>query len=920
MNTSDILTRDLPDPDSAGRFLRQLSEQHPSYFKKLSKKEGLLSDVLTLASYSPLIATTLLQNPEYVWWLDRRRVEKGVRTKDELLESLARFSLTNSQIPHNILLARFRRRELTRIFLADIRRLLTVAEITEGISNLADAILENAARVADQELQNRFGLPQEIDEKGRTAPAAFAVVSLGKLGSRELNYSSDIDLLFLYSAEGMTSSTGTREAVTNREYFSKLAESISRHVGSQTGEGAAYRVDLRLRPHGRVGPLAMSVDDTVRYYTGEAHGWERQVLIRSRVSAGSADIFQRFFSRVEANVFSTDLTVEKALASVRNSKQKIDIQNRGGRDYDVKLGRGGIREIEFIAQALQLAYGGRDKWLRAPHTLISLSRLADRGLIGESELTELYDAYNFLRRLEHVLQMENGLQTHTVPGDNDRRLLVARRIDCGSVDEFNAELSRHTLSVRRVFDRVFAEADELTRLPPANDDLAEPVRDGHEHPVEAFADGELPREIRTALEKSDVQLAIDAKQLTILSDAIAVSPRIAEFVAAAPQLINELPHGVEDARERDHLSRLVSAVESASDLGTRIAGLRKAWAKMHFELIVLDAAGKISLAEVKLLQTKLAEASIAAALRASELELSKKLGHTVSRLPLGVFGLGKLGSGGIDYDSDLDLILIHGEPADGMTGELASSEFFAKAVEYFVTALSSVTRDGSLYRVDLRLRPHGRNGPSVIAADAFVEYVEQHAAIWELLAFVKLRAAGGDLEFGKILEERIRTAVHKRASKADPGELAEETLRIRLRLEHERAGRRNMRDIDIKFGPGGMLDIYFAVRYLQLRDNVADDSAVRSTGSVLEMLGDRGSLSRVDLEALQNGYEFLSAIDHELRLAIGRTTRLPHRNHKSLPVMARRLKLSSPDELLEVLSIHRIEIRAAFERILAVRL
>jgi glutamate-ammonia-ligase adenylyltransferase len=458
MNTPDTRTRDLPDPESAERFLHQLAEQRPSHFKKLQKKEGLLSDVVTLAAYSPLIATTLLQNPEYLSWLDRKRADKGVRTKDELLESLARFSLTNSQLPHNVLLARFRRRELMRIFLADIRRLLTVAEITEGISNLADAILENAVRVAEQELQNRFGSPQETDEKGRTKTASFAVVSLGKLGSRELNYSSDIDLLFIYSEEGTTSAAGTREPVTNREYFGKLAEAVSRLVGAQTGEGAAYRVDLRLRPNGRVGPLAMSVRDTVRYYVDEAHAWERQVLIRSRASAGSGELFQRFFSQVESTVFSSAANVAEALAGVRASKNKIDEQNRGGRGFDVKLGRGGIREIEFIAQALQLAYGGRDRWLRAPHTLICLSRLSDRGLIGETELTQLYEAYNFLRRLEHVLQMENGLQTHAIPDDPQKRLIVARRINCPTLDEFESAINAQTENVHRVFERVFGSA------------------------------------------------------------------------------------------------------------------------------------------------------------------------------------------------------------------------------------------------------------------------------------------------------------------------------------------------------------------------------------------------------------------------------------------------------------------------------
>jgi glutamate-ammonia-ligase adenylyltransferase len=237
MNVEGHIINDLPDPEAAGRFLSQLEEKHPSAAAKLSKNEPLLSDVLTLAAFSPLLATTMLQHPEYLWWLGRKRGDSGVRGKDDLLESLARFSLTHSQLDPQVIFARFRRRELLRIYLRDIRRLATIAEITEEISNLADAILESALKLARREMDNRFGSPQETDEKGRLRPARSCIAALGKLGSRELNYSSDIDLVFLYSNEGTTSGIGSRGAVTNREYFVKLAEYSTKLVGQQTGEG-----------------------------------------------------------------------------------------------------------------------------------------------------------------------------------------------------------------------------------------------------------------------------------------------------------------------------------------------------------------------------------------------------------------------------------------------------------------------------------------------------------------------------------------------------------------------------------------------------------------------------------------------------------------------------------------------------------
>src|SRR5690606_16303346 len=210
MTTADALIEDLPDPGAARRFLESLAEKHSRQAARLERDRSLLSDALTLASFSPLLAATMLEHPEYLGWLGRKRGEKVVRDKEELLESLARFSLTNSTLEPHVVLARFRRRELLRIFLQDIRRLAAIAEITEEISNLADAILEHALRLARQELDNRYGSPLETDEKGREKPAEICIVSLGKLGSRELNYSSDIDLLFLYSAEGVTSGVGAR--------------------------------------------------------------------------------------------------------------------------------------------------------------------------------------------------------------------------------------------------------------------------------------------------------------------------------------------------------------------------------------------------------------------------------------------------------------------------------------------------------------------------------------------------------------------------------------------------------------------------------------------------------------------------------------------------------------------------------------
>ncbi|MEQ1605799.1 MAG: hypothetical protein ABL999_13120 [Pyrinomonadaceae bacterium] len=911
MARTEQLIRDLPDPEAARRFLGQLTEANPAAAAKLTKSEGLLSDILTLVSFSPLLATTLLQNTDYFWWLNRKRADSRVREKDELLESLARFALTNSQLDAQVLFTRFRRRELIRIYLRDIRGLATIAEITEEISNLADAILEAALKEARREMDNRFGLPQEQDDKGRTMPARFCIAALGKLGSKELNYSSDIDLLFLYSDEGRTSGIGTKGEVTNREYFIKLAEYIVKLVGQQTGEGAAYRVDLRLRPHGSMGALALSIGDTVKYCRAEARAWERQVLIRSRGSAGDVELFKQFYGEVEDLIFPRNETVSTALANVRRSKERIDLENINKRGFDVKLGRGGIREIEFLAQALQLAYGGRDSWLRSPHTLISLARLADRKHISETELTELSAAYEFLRRTEHVLQMKNGVQTHTVPDDPEKRSVLARRVMFSVGGDFEAELTKHTANVSRVFARVFGEIDDTT----VSDIEVTEVPDVKERTLS---------HVMASIEKSDVDFNTSDLNSSVLDRLTAISPHFSAMLAANPDLAADLPDPESEFYETDYAAEMMGAVESERDLGGRLSAMRRTWSRCLLEIVVHDIFEKITVREAKRMQTALAEASIAAALRVVRDEMASRYRTSDLHLDLAILALGKLGGRGLDYDSDLDIVIVYFDPqvqrvsresAPLLPGDVTAAEFYSRAVELFSTTLSSMTREGNLYRVDLRLRPFGSKGMSAMSIDAFLGYMSETAAIWEMLAFVKLRAVGGDTSIGFTVENETRRLIHARASDLDPDELKKETRRVRLALQTERSHLRRGSEIDVKYGSGGMLDIYFAMRYLQLRDNVPDEPGDRSTTHMLERLKASGSLTEEMHRQIFAGYQFLSALDHNLRLTVGRTTRVPLANHTALANISSRMKLESETELLEQLTLHRLAIRDAFDRI-----
>lgn len=943
----EFLLRDLPDQHGARLFLERLAKEQPRAHQTLLKQPALLADVLALAAWSPLLGTTLEQNPEYLPWLSRERTDPRVRTRDELKEALARFALTNSSLPPQVLLARFRRRELLRTYLHDIRRSQTLVETMEELSNLADAILDYALSLARQDLDNRYGLPRRVDDRGRSATAEFCVIALGKLGSMELNYASDIDLIFLYSDDGTTAGTGQRGEVTNREYFVKLSETIARLVGQSGGEGAAYRVDLRLRPHGRDGALACSLQEAERYYMHTAQDWERQALIRSRAAVGSTELFARFKAAVTPAVFRADVSVSGALASVRLAKQKIDRQVEKKSGFNVKLGRGGIREIEFVAQALQLAHGGRDDWLRVSHTLVSLGRLADRGFITQPERSELSEAYYFLRSLEHRLQMEHGLQTHSLPEAGEAQALLARRMGFAHTSEFVAALNTHTTHVRNTYDRLFADIEVSTQQsvePPALEAIDKDValatgvsRTLVSHITERDSAGStalahhllfLARQslnrhralvqlsrIAASLEKLDRHLTISNANLEALVQLCGSSDSFAEMIAANPVLITSLGASPTMSLRRDYRAILRSAIDAERTFPAELAALRLQWAGLIVEIGSHDAAGELSIFEANRLQTDLAIASMNVAYLIARREMARRYGSFSGGPRIAFYGLGRLGSAGVDYGSDLDVLITYDSLVPSPIKSLTQDETYSRLVELMIAALSSITREGYLYRVDMRLRPHGKNGPLVTSSEGFLDYLKLESAPWEWLAYVKLRSIGGDQEMGKMIETHARHRIHANAARLDPNELKAVTRHVRERLEKEKGSRGRKPGTDIKYGPGGMLDVYFASRYLQLKDEVMDEGEDRSTGFTLDRLREEGSLSEEDFGVLSSGYSLLRSIDHNLRLIVGRSTRLPDPNHPTARNVAVRAGFGSVVEMEEELDEQMRAIRTAYNRI-----
>ena len=981
----------LPDPSGARMFLDRLEELPRARASGGAGDSLLLSRLLTIAAYSPFLAETLLRNPEYIDWLKRESERDLGHTKsvEELSEDLARFAARMMNAEDRVRLAGFKRRELLRIYLRDCLGVATLSEVTEELSSLADVILSDALAQAHRETVNKHGAPQARDERGRIVPAEFAIVSLGKLGCRELNYASDIDLLFLYSGKGETAGVNRRpeSVIDNKAFFTAIARRIVQMIGGNVGDGSVYRIDLRLRPYGRDGDLVWEVGRASDYYRGPARNWERQALIRARASAGSDAVAVRFLDSVRDVIFQPE-ALPNTLAEVRRSKEQIDrkmARRTGG--FNVKLGPGGIREIEFIAQALQLAHGGQEPWVRSAQTLIVLARLAEKGYLSEAERARLSSAYTFLRTVEHRLQMEQGVQTHSLPLARDRLETVARRSGYQAARDpaadFRRDLETHTANVRAVYNRIFIEGssvqkeaavaqacgaeihldDETERLiaqasaalgrvkaqsPDEKAGAAEPMI------AEALASAINPiRSLRNFISWAESLATYDLSRLggegeiysnlfsKLLSNELPgflkrlmplmSSQYISHILISRPMFAAALGE-VGAGREKPELLRLMrSALDEAAGVASKTDCLRRMWYRSILEISHRDITGSAAaskhsdaerLRENNREQTALAEASLEIAL---EIALESLRIHDVppSALPFAIMALGRLGHTGMDYGSDMDLLVVFDEAAawppppleewasrEAGRGAGSPQEFYARLTSQLVRVLSAVTREGFLYRIDLRLRPEGKSGPTHRAWGGLLAYLESRASAWEHSAYLKAREVAGD----PVLGARARALICNTAfdAAARDGALRENLTAMRARLEKEKA--RGSRQ-NIKWGRGGMTDVYFITRYLQLRDRVYFPPE-RGTTRLIEHLGAGRHLDSDSTRVLLEGYGFLRRLDHWLRLLLDRPGPDLPASRASLEEITRAMGFASVEEFELAYARHTSAVRAVYEEVM----
>jgi glutamate-ammonia-ligase adenylyltransferase len=837
-----------PDPDAALNYLERFSQAAPDeLLRYISRHPPALHHLLVVFGFSRFLSETLIQEPELIRWLHRAGPQGSIeRTKspEDLQEEFARFeALAQGASPAEVL-ARFKRREYLRIMLRDVLDLATLAETTMELSDLADALLERALRICEQKLHNEYGTPQAVDAQGRKQSVRLCVISLGKLGARELNYNSDIDLMFLFRQDGETSG-GTRGAITNAEFFVRLAQSLLKLITSGSREGPVYRVDLRLRPQGKEGDLAVSLPAALDYYTHRAREWELQMLIKARCSAGDAEVCREFLRSLHSRIYPRGGTLESATVSaieaVLNARQEItrELRRRAGgaehpAEWNVKLSPGGIRDIEFLTQCLQRVYGGRDPWLAGPSaasTLVALQRLHDKGYLSGRDFFRLGTAYQFLRRVEHRLQLRDGLQRHTLPESDAALERLARR--CGIEpspgrslrEQLLNRIRQHFSEVREIYERHLRTSES----PPRGEESPSTIESGEsallhrlrrEYPQVAqaahtvFSSGStlerrgLQRFLNSAVLEPESMAKIEARPewLARAAAACARSELVAEILARHPDEITAFGETeAPPAGEFDGTSRIASAGEPA-DWRRNEVGIRMWFRRHQFQHILAAVEGRVQPFDTFSALTRITESALNQVLDLAAAETGVARVDWQSA-PLAVLALGRLGTSEVDVASDGDLVFI---TDNSLTIE--QREPWRKLVERFIHLVSSHTREGILLPVDTRLRPRGHEGEMLQPVESLRDYCRTEAQGWEAIAWLKARPVAGNLQLGTEAIESAQGALRERFR--SPQELAASLVQTRKRLETESTGARAKGEF--KKLSGGYYDIEYVLGFLFL--------------------------------------------------------------------------------------------------------
>jgi len=801
-------------------------------------------------------------------------------------------------------LRRLKQRAYARIATRDLAGLAPLGEVVECMTLIAELAVTRAVEVIGKGLAERYGTPRGADGRAQE----LIVIGMGKLGGRELNVSSDIDLIFVYPEDGDTD--GAR-SISNFEYFTRLGRSLINAIADVTEDGQVFRVDMRLRPNGDSGPLVCSFDMLENYFVTQGREWERYAWIKARPLTGrrheELEAIRRPFVFRKYLDFGAINAMRELHAQIRQEVAKKDKAD------NVKLGPGGIREIEFIAQVFQLIRGGRDPALQVKPTLQVLRRLADNGLLAAEAVAELSAAYDFLRRVEHRLQYLDDAQTHMLPTGDADRAIIARAMGYGSFDGLLAELDDHRAAVARHFEAVFADPNRgehkhagMWRGAGGEDQGEEFAKLGYRQPREAAARvaalregpryqqlaasirerfdalvpqliqaaAEMPNPDATLLRSLDLLESISrrAAYLALLQQYPQALRKVAELVSSSswaaaylqrhpilldelldPRLLDVLPDwsGV-----REQLAARLDELEP--DTERQMDLLRETHHAQVFRLLAQDVAGLYTVERLADHLSELADILLDAAIGRAWLKMPKRHVETPK---FAVISYGKLGGKELGFASDLDLVFLFDDPAP------EAGENYARLGTRLNTWLSAQTAAGQLFETDLRLRPNGDSGLVVSSMESFRKYQLESAWVWEHQALTRARFSAGDPAVGAAFE-KIRCEVL--CQQRDLEKLRADIVEMRQKMMDSHATRGDLRDtvFDLKHDPGGLVDVEFIVQYLVLGYSHAHRELTGNKGNIalLKMAADAGLIPDALAETVRNAYRDYRRMQHGLRL------------------------------------------------------
>ena len=850
---------------------------------------GATVDFLAAAlDLSPFLRDSMRRAPQI---LDHLRAAPAPERIDAILKEVEALGHA-PEIAEARLMAELRRLKTEAhalIALCDLARVFDAETTVRRLSRLADAAIGAAVSflLRDAHNQGKITLP---DPSAPSKESGWILLAMGKLGAHELNFSSDIDLISFFDPEARAI-TDPYEA---NELFARLTRRLVRILQDRTEDGYVFRTDLRLRPDPGSTPLAIPVSAALHYYESRGQNWERAAMIKARPVAGDIEAGSAFLAELKPYVWRKYMDFA-AIADVHSIKRQIHAHKGHGdiavKGHNVKLGRGGIREIEFFVQTQQLIAGGRFQELRGRETVAMLGELANRGWISPEARDALVKQYWFLRDVEHAIQMVADEQTHLLPEDDEGLERIAHMRGYKDAAAFSADFRASLQVVEKHYAALFESAPQLStdvgNLVFTGDvddpdtlqtlsqlgferpsDICRVIRTWHFGRYRATQSAEArerlteltpallqafgnTRRADEALMRFDAFLAglpagiqlfsllqSNPALLNLLAMIMGAAPRLAAIITKRPHVFDGLldPMLMAELPDRRYLAgRLAAFLEGVSLHEEILDRLRIFAAEQKFLIGIRLLTGAIDAARAGKAFSDLADLTIGAALEAVRAEFSIRHGRVAGE-KVALLGMGKLGSHELTAGSDVDIILLydHSEAAEDSDGEkpLAPALYFTRLTQRLIAAVSAPTAEGVLYEIDLRLRPSGNKGPVATHIASFRKYQREEAETWEHMALTRARVVAGDADFAAAIEKEVASVV---AAPRDFASVAREARQMRALIEKEKPP---ADEWDLKLVPGGLIDLEFIAQVASLTGRVEGEGRTTATAEVLRRLAD----------------------------------------------------------------------------------